>query len=97
MTDESQETALQEARKALQEAIESLGSQTALANAIKTTQQNISYWLSTGVINADFVITIEAVSAVSRHRLRPDIYPLDGKYINEIAEIDDLSLVKVLR
>ncbi len=85
MTEESQVTALQEA-------IQSLGSQTALANAIKTTQQNISYWLSTGSINADYVIPIETVSGVSRHRLRPDIYPLDGKYINEIAEVDCSSL-----
>lgn len=70
-----------EQQSALIEAIGILGSQTLLAEAIGTKQQNISYWLKHGFINPDFVIPIEKATnfKVSRHRLSPGIYPLDGE------------------
>jgi DNA-binding transcriptional regulator YdaS (Cro superfamily) len=62
---------------ALQKAIATLGGQVKLANAINTSQQNISNWLRTGKVAPDKVILIERVTGVSRHELRPDIYPPD--------------------
>ncbi|NQY33603.1 MAG: helix-turn-helix domain-containing protein [Alteromonadaceae bacterium] len=62
----------------LMKAVKKLGSQTKLAAAINTTQQNIWWWLyEANSINAEFVIAIEKASGVSRHELRPDIYPKD--------------------
>ncbi len=62
----------------LMKAVKKVGSQTKLAAAINTTQQNIWWWLyQANAINAEYVIAIEKVSGVSRHELRPDIYPKD--------------------
>ncbi|KTF10373.1 transcriptional regulator [Pseudoalteromonas sp. H103] len=60
---------------ALQKAIATLGGQVKLADAIQTSQQNVSNWLRTGKVAPDKVIIIEKVTGVSRHELRPDIYP----------------------
>ncbi|WP_194442373.1 YdaS family helix-turn-helix protein [Pseudoalteromonas simplex] len=59
----------------LQKAISTIGGQVKLAKAINTSQQNISNWLRTGNIAPNKVILIERVTGVSRHELRPDIYP----------------------
>ena len=60
---------------ALQKAIATLGGQVKLADAIQTSQQNVSNWLRTGKVAPDKVILIEKVTGVPRHELRPDIYP----------------------
>ena len=60
---------------ALEKAIKIAGAQTKLSKAIGSSQQNISYWLRTGKVAPDKVILIERVTGVSRHELRPDIYP----------------------
>tara|TARA_B100000586_G_C19912435_1_gene343752 strand:- start:454 stop:678 length:225 start_codon:yes stop_codon:yes gene_type:complete len=60
---------------ALEKAIKIAGAQTKLSQAIGSSQQNISYWLRTGKVAPDKVILIERVTGVSRHELRPDIYP----------------------
>ena len=60
---------------ALGKAIATLGGQVKLADAIQTSQQNVSNWLRTGKVAPDKVILIEKVTGVSRHELRPDIYP----------------------
>jgi len=62
---------------ALAQAIATFGGQVKLADAIQTSQQNVSNWLRTGKVAPDKVILIEKVSGVSRHELRPDIYPPD--------------------
>ena len=62
---------------ALQKAISTMGGQVKLAEAIDTSQQNISNWLRTGKVAPNKVIKIEKVTGVSRHELRPDIYPPD--------------------
>ncbi|MBH0088623.1 YdaS family helix-turn-helix protein [Pseudoalteromonas sp. NSLLW218] len=61
----------------LQKAISTLGGQVKLADAINTSQQNVSNWLRTGKVSPDKVILIEKVTGVSRYELRPDIYPLE--------------------
>ena len=60
----------------LKRALEIAGSQSKLAAAIGTSQQLVSYWLANGKpLPAEFVLAAEAKLGVSRHDLRPDIYP----------------------
>lgn len=61
----------------LKRAIKILGSQASLASAIGTTQQTVSNWLKSGFVSAKFVLRIEAAThgEVTRHELRPDLYP----------------------
>jgi len=62
----------------LQKAILHLGSQSALARAIGTKQQNVWGWLNGSKrVPAEFVIPIEKATdgRVTRHEIRPDIYP----------------------
>lgn len=63
---------------ALQEAIEVAGSQSELARRIGVKQSHIWNWLHRGkrTIPAEFVIPIEQETGISRHKLRPDIYPI---------------------
>jgi DNA-binding transcriptional regulator YdaS (Cro superfamily) len=60
---------------ALQDAVSKAGGQTALARAIGKTQGHISQWLKRKYVPAEDVLKIEAATGVSRHDLRPDIYP----------------------
>lgn len=65
---------------ALQRAVESVGnSQTKLAEKIGTTQSMVWYWLTRAKkgVPAEFVLKIEAATdgKVTRHELRPDIFP----------------------
>ena len=52
---------------------------TALAGSRRITQPGVNYWLATNRVPADRVLQIEAVvgGLVTRHQLRPDIYPLE--------------------
>ncbi len=63
---------------ALQDAVAKAGGQTALARAIGKTQGHISQWLRREYVPAEEVLKIEAATGVSRHDLRPDIYPREG-------------------
>lgn len=59
-------------------AVEAAGGQTKLALKIGKTQGHISKWLQRGRVPAECVLPIERASGVSRHDLRPDIYPRRG-------------------
>ncbi|SFK64266.1 Putative antitoxin of toxin-antitoxin system, YdaS/YdaT [Nitrosomonas aestuarii] len=63
----------------LEKAILIFGTQLKLAEAIGTSQQNISNWLKAGKVSPEFVIPIESATSgrVTRHELRPDIYPYE--------------------
>lgn len=72
--------------KALRQAIDEAGGQTALASKInqmapnkrrgkKLKQQNINKWLLLGHIPYGWVLPVEDVTGISRERLRPDVYP----------------------
>lgn len=65
----------------LSRAIEVCGSQAHLAARIGVKQQVISFWLTKSRLGvaAEYVIPIERATngAVTRHELRPDIYPTD--------------------
>lgn len=62
----------------LQRAVEIAGSQAALAERIGKQQQHVQYWLKVGKVPGEHVIPIEqaVAGAVTRHELRPDLYPV---------------------
>lgn len=66
-----------QAKRALGWAIQRAGSERALADAIETTPQLVKYWAtrSNKGAAAEYVLRIEATTGISRHLLRPDIYP----------------------
>lgn len=79
--------------KALEKAVAIAGGQTALAAAISeisgcaVKQQHVYHWLHMArrpAPPAEYVLAIERVTGVSRHRLRPDIYPVPKK-LQEMA------------
>lgn len=59
----------------LEQAIEKAGGLSALANLIQTTPQAVLNWRKRG-IPAIRVLAIEQATGISRHELRPDIYPI---------------------
>jgi DNA-binding transcriptional regulator YdaS (Cro superfamily) len=62
----------------LRAAIEKLGSQAALAELVGVRQPAVSKWLAKGApLPAEFVLRVEAETGISRHELRPDVYPHD--------------------
>lgn len=75
--------------EALREAVEWAGGQTPLARAIaavqppgrtKVKQQHVWHWLNVSrSVPADHVLAIEQATGghVTRHELRPDLYPLE--------------------
>jgi DNA-binding transcriptional regulator YdaS (Cro superfamily) len=64
--------------EALQRAVGALGSQTALADLCGVSQTAVWKWLqSSKRLPAEHVLKVEAATDISRHYLRPDIYPLE--------------------
>ena len=61
----------------LEQAIANVGSQTKLAMLIGVSQPRISKWVAQNRLPAEFVLAIEKEAGVSRHDLRPDIYPIE--------------------
>lgn len=63
---------------ALCEAVERAGSQSAIARALGVAQPTVWKWLhKSKQLPAEYVLTAERLYGVSRHLLRPDIYPID--------------------
>ena len=61
---------------ALLRALARAGSQTAMADVCGIRQQSVSAWVrNRKPLPAEHVLAIEAATGVSRHDLRPDIYP----------------------
>jgi DNA-binding transcriptional regulator YdaS (Cro superfamily) len=64
--------------EALMLAIDELGSQSELARICGVSPTAVWKWVqSSKRIPADYVLRVEAATGVSRHWLRPDIYPVD--------------------
>lgn len=59
-------------RKAVVTAGEGAGSYSRIAAALGLTRQTVAAWQR---VPAEHVITVEEVSGIPRHELRPDIYP----------------------
>lgn len=63
--------------KAIEKAVRVAGSQSALARAIGVTPQAVQSWCVSGNVPAVRVLDIERIveGKVTRHELRPDLYP----------------------
>lgn len=67
-------------KEAILKACERAGGQSALARRLGLKSQgSISNWISRGRIPAEQVLSVERISGVSRHDLRPDLYPRERK------------------
>lgn len=63
---------------ALELALDRAGSQSQLARICGVSQPSVWKWLqSSKRLPAEYVLRVEAATGVSRHDLRPDIYPVD--------------------
>ncbi len=63
----------------LAEAVRKVGSQSAFARLIRKDQSTVWEWLDKNKpLPAEHVLAVEAATGVSRHDLRPDIYPRDS-------------------
>lgn len=70
----------------LSKAVSVAGGQLALAKKIGTSQPRVWNWLHRDDrIPAEFVLPIERATGVSRHELRPDLYPLEDSVATEAA------------
>jgi DNA-binding transcriptional regulator YdaS (Cro superfamily) len=58
----------------LERAIDAAGGLTGLADALGISKQAVAQWDSVPPLR---VLEVERVSGVSRHELRPDLYPLE--------------------
>lgn len=63
-----------EGKSPLERAKEGAGGQAALAKALGLSAQAISQWEKVPPLR---VLDVERASGVSRHELRPDLYPVD--------------------
>lgn len=64
----------------LKRAVELVGGQVAFGALIGRTQGAISKMLSNDrPLPGEFVLTVEEATGISRHELRPDLYPLEGR------------------
>jgi DNA-binding transcriptional regulator YdaS (Cro superfamily) len=64
---------------AIERAAQLAGGQSALARKLGCTPQAVSKMCSTGKVPAERVIPVERAvdGAVTRHELRPDLYPME--------------------
>ena len=73
--------------EALQAAVKKAGSQAALARLCGVSPTAVWKWLESGKqMPAEYVLRTEAATGVSRHDLRPDIYPRETMIDRRIAD-----------
>jgi DNA-binding transcriptional regulator YdaS (Cro superfamily) len=71
--------------EALQEAVQKVGGQKALGDLLETSQPRVWNWIHRDKkVPAEYVLKIERLTGVSRHDLRPDLYPVENE-IHAIA------------
>lgn len=63
---------------AIEKAVAACGSQSELARRLGLKPQSVQGWVTNGRIPAERVLEVECASGVSRHDLRPDLYPRDA-------------------
>jgi len=64
--------------EALKSAVDVAGTQQAMADICGVSQAAVWKWLKTSKqLPAEYVLRVEAATGVSRHHLRPDIYPVE--------------------
>lgn len=60
-------------------AVRKAGSQVAFGKVIGRRQSTIQTWLAEGKeLPAEFVLEVESKLGISRHELRPDLYPIEN-------------------
>lgn len=64
-------------KNALQNAVRLAGGQVSLATQLGVKQGHVWFWIKRGFPPAERVLAIEAATGISRHELRPDIYPVE--------------------
>lgn len=70
----------------LVEAIRIAGSQAAMATICGVSQPSVWRWVhSSKALPAEHVLKVEAATGVSRHELRPDLYPREGVTTGVVA------------
>lgn len=64
---------------AIERAANAAGGQSALARLLEITPQAVQRWCATGTVPSERVLDIERAinGQVSRHELRPDLYPIE--------------------
>jgi len=65
----------------ISKAAEKAGGQAALAKLLGISSQAVNRMCTTGRVPAERVLAIEAATGVTRHELRPDLYPEDKKTV----------------
>lgn len=68
--------AMTEKNAALSKAIEAAGGLAELAKPLGITPQAVSQWDEVPPLR---VLAVERISGVSRHELRPDLYPVEAR------------------
>jgi DNA-binding transcriptional regulator YdaS (Cro superfamily) len=61
--------------EAIRKAVKAAGSQAALSRLLGVTQPTVSGWCKGRELTDKHVLTIERELGISRHDLRPDLYP----------------------
>ena len=70
--------ASQSPNQALRAAVEAIGSQSATARLLNISQAAVWKWLAEAKsLPPEHVLAVEAATGISRHELRPDIYPIE--------------------
>ena len=65
-----------DSNSALAKAVRQVGSQSAFGRLVGRAQSLVNDWLRKGKpLPAELVLTVESATGISRHELRPDIYP----------------------
>lgn len=74
---EAQSESISGPAAALRRAVKMVQSQQAFAGILGVTQPAVSKWITKGELPAEHVLKVELETGVSRHELRPDLYPIE--------------------
>lgn len=75
-------------KSVLAEAVRAAGNQTAFGRLIGKRQSSVREWLvNDRPLPAEHVLKVEEATGISRHRLRPDIYPETTSHVLPSAEV----------
>lgn len=70
------------ANKALERAVKQVGGQSAFARLHGVSQPTVWAWVKQGrALPAEYVLKTEAETGISRHDLRPDLYPREDNAV----------------
>lgn len=64
--------------KSIQKAIDAAGGVSQLAKLCKVSYQAVQKWQAAGRLPVERVLEVERLTHISRHELRPDIYPVEA-------------------